>query len=185
MFINTSYAVEWRSKVKVEVEAEPRLTVRAVLTSTSASTWSSNSPHRVTPVINESISWPWGRGRTQSPLIPPPTATYRAARGVFGGTFDPPHIGHLILAEAARSELGLSDVVFMPAAQPPHKLGRQVTETVHRVEMVRRATATHGRFSLSTFDAEREGPSYTVTLIELLRDGATPLPSTSSSAWTP
>lgn len=117
-------------------------------------------------------SWKWGRGlgNRHSPLASPTTARYPARRGIFGGTFDPPHIGHLVLAEAARSELELSEVVFMPAAQPPHKLNKVVTPTPHRVEMVKRAVASNGRFALSTLDAEREGPSYTVDSMRLLRE---------------
>ncbi len=115
--------------------------------------------------------WQWGAGRRRvSPLGNPSTATYSAKRGVFGGTFDPPHIGHLVLAEAARSELGLSEVVFMPAAQPPHKQDKKVTPTPHRVEMVKRAIASNGQFALSTLDAERAGPSYTVDSMRLLRE---------------
>jgi nicotinate-nucleotide adenylyltransferase len=117
-----------------------------------------------------STGWHGGWGRNHSPLRSPPTARFRAARGVFGGTFDPPHLGHLVLAEAARSELGLSEVVFMPAAQPPHKLDKPISDTRHRVEMTHLATATNGRFAVSTLDAEREGPSYTVDLMRLLRD---------------
>ncbi len=114
--------------------------------------------------------WAWGAGRSRSPLVPPPTARYRAARGVFGGTFDPPHMGHLVLAEAARSELGLSEVVFMPAAQPPHKQGRAISSTEDRVAMVRGAVENNARFALSTLDAERPGPSYTVELMRHLRE---------------
>ena len=116
--------------------------------------------------------WNWGRGigKQKSPLADPSTARYPARRGIFGGTFDPPHIGHLVLAEAARSELELSEVVFMPAAQPPHKLNKVISPTQHRVEMVKRAIASNGRFALSTLDADREGPSYTVDTMHLLRE---------------
>jgi nicotinate-nucleotide adenylyltransferase len=118
------------------------------------------------------LSWNWGRGigKQKSPLADPATARYPVRRGIFGGTFDPPHIGHLVLAEAARSELGLSEVVFLPAAQPPHKLDKAISPTLHRVEMVKRAIASNGRFALSTLDAERAGPSYTVDSMRLLRE---------------
>lgn len=115
-------------------------------------------------------AWHWGRGRAHSPLGIPATSRYRTARGVFGGTFDPPHIGHLILAEAARSELGLSEVVFMPAAQPPHKQGKPISPAEHRVGMVRHAIASNGRFAMSLLDAERAGPNYTVDSMRLLRE---------------
>lgn len=115
--------------------------------------------------------WGWGRGqRRRSPLGIPTTARYRPRRGIFGGTFDPPHLGHLILAEAARSELGLSEVVFMPAAQPPHKQGRTISATEHRLAMVRHAISTNSRFALSTLDALRDGPNYTVDSMRLLRE---------------
>lgn len=119
----------------------------------------------------DSTPWPWGRGqRRRSPLGIPTTARYRPMRGVFGGTFDPPHIGHLILAEAARSELGLSEVVFMPAAQPPHKQGRIISATDHRLAMVQHAISSNSRFALSTLDALRDGPNYTVDSMRLLRE---------------
>lgn len=122
-------------------------------------------------MTSDASGWQWGAGRRRaSPLPMPSTASYPAQRGIFGGTFDPPHIGHLILAEAARSELGLSEVVFMPAGIPPHKQGRPITPTDQRVELVRRAVATNGRFALSTLDAYREGPSYTVDSMRLLRE---------------
>ena len=100
---------------------------------------------------------------------------YRPARGVFGGTFDPPHLGHLVLAEAARAELRLSEVFFMPAARPPHKQGAELASTALRVEMVRRAIASNGRFALSLLDIQRPGPHYTVDAMRLLREqwGAT------------
>ena len=90
-------------------------------------------------------------------------------RGLFGGTFDPPHMGHLVMAEAARSQLGLHEVIFMPAAQPPHKQGKKISATEQRVAMVRHAIADNEDFTLSTFEASRKGPNYTTETMRLLR----------------
>jgi nicotinate-nucleotide adenylyltransferase len=88
--------------------------------------------------------------------------------GVLGGTFDPIHIGHLIIAEEARVRLGLSKVLFVPAGQPWLKQDRDVTAAVHRVEMVRRAIADNPYFKLSTLEVERPGASYTVDTLTTL-----------------
>lgn len=90
--------------------------------------------------------------------------------GVFGGSFDPPHVGHLALAEWARDELALDRVLFVPAAQPPHKRAAVATPARHRLAMTRLATRGHAAFEVSTIEMERRGPSYTVdTLLELAR----------------
>jgi nicotinate-nucleotide adenylyltransferase len=89
--------------------------------------------------------------------------------GVLGGTFDPIHIGHLVIAEEARIKLGLSEVLFVPAGQPWLKLDRNITPAVHRVEMVRRAIADNPHFKLCTLEVERAGPSYTVDTLTMLR----------------
>jgi len=89
--------------------------------------------------------------------------------GVLGGTFDPIHMGHLIVAEEARIKLGFSEVLFVPAGQPWLKLDRTITPAVHRVEMVRRAIADNPHFKLSTLEVERPGPSYTVDTLAMLR----------------
>ncbi len=91
--------------------------------------------------------------------------------GVYGGTFDPPHLGHLILAETAAESLKLSRVVFVPAATPPHKEPGDVRESAeHRLIMVERAIAGNPRFVLSRVDMDREGPHYSVDMLRLLRD---------------
>lgn len=89
--------------------------------------------------------------------------------GVLGGTFDPIHIGHLIVAEEARLKLGLSEVLFVPAGQPWLKQDRNITAAVHRLEMVRVAIADNPYFELSTLEVERPGPSYTVDTLTMLR----------------
>ena len=89
--------------------------------------------------------------------------------GLFGGTFDPPHLGHLALAEWARDSLRLDRVLFMPAARPPHKSGRPLSPVGARLEMTRLAVAGHPGFEVSRLEAEREGPSFTVDTLKTLR----------------
>ena len=89
--------------------------------------------------------------------------------GVLGGTFDPIHIGHLVVAEEARIKLGFREVLFVPAGQPWLKLDRNITPAVHRVEMVRRAIADNPHFKLCTLEVEHPGPSYTVDTLTMLR----------------
>jgi nicotinate-nucleotide adenylyltransferase len=89
--------------------------------------------------------------------------------GLLGGTFDPPHIGHLIMAEEARVRVELDEVWFMPTYIPPHK-NRVVTEPHHRIEMVKRAIATNPSFFLSLIEHERKGLSYTVETVEALQE---------------
>jgi nicotinate-nucleotide adenylyltransferase len=89
--------------------------------------------------------------------------------GILGGTFDPIHIGHLVVAEEARIKLGFSEVLFVPAGQPWLKLDRNITPAVHRVDMVRRAIADNPHFKLCTLEVERPGPSYTVDTLAKLR----------------
>ena len=91
--------------------------------------------------------------------------------GVFGGTFDPIHIGHLLIAEEARLRLGLSQVIFVPAGEPWLKEHRIISPGEHRLEMIQLAIAFNAFFRASTVDLERPGPSYTVdTLTDLRRE---------------
>jgi len=88
--------------------------------------------------------------------------------GVMGGTFDPIHNGHLIVAEEVRTRLDLAEVLFVPAGQPWLKPDSPVSAAEHRVEMVRLAIANKPYFKLSTTEIERAGSSYTVdTIAEL------------------
>lgn len=88
--------------------------------------------------------------------------------GILGGTFDPPHIGHLWLATLAADALGLGRVLLMPAARPPHKRGAPVSNAADRVMMTRLAIAGDPLLDLSLVEMERPGPSYTVdSLLEL------------------
>jgi nicotinate-nucleotide adenylyltransferase len=93
----------------------------------------------------------------------------RKRYGILGGTFDPPHIGHLILAQEAYVRLGLDRVLFIPTGVSPHKLGQPVTPAIHRVAMLERAIAGDVRFGLLTLEVERPGPSYTVDTLRELR----------------
>ena len=90
--------------------------------------------------------------------------------GIFGGTFDPIHVGHLAAAESARDALGLAQVLFVPTGQPPHKGDRVVSAAEHRLAMVEAAIADNPAFALSRIEIDRDGPSYTVTTLEALAD---------------
>ena len=89
--------------------------------------------------------------------------------GVLGGTFDPIHIGHLILAEEVRARLNLAEILFVPAGQPWLKGGSPISPAEHRVEMVRLAIADKPYFKLSIMEIERAGPTYTVDTIAELK----------------
>jgi len=82
--------------------------------------------------------------------------------GLFGGTFDPPHLGHLAIAEWARTQLELERVVFIPAGTPPHKRRRELSGARHRVAMTRLAVRGQPAFTVSTLEVRRGGPSFTV-----------------------
>jgi len=85
--------------------------------------------------------------------------------GVMGGTFDPIHNGHLIVAEEARARINLAEILFVPAGQPWLKTDRPISAAEHRLQMVRFAIADKPYFKLSTVDIERAGASYTVDTI--------------------
>jgi nicotinate-nucleotide adenylyltransferase len=89
--------------------------------------------------------------------------------GILGGTFDPPHYGHLVLAENGRAQLGLDRVLFVLAGNPPHKPDSPVTPAHHRAAMVEAAIAGNNAFSLSRVDLDRPGPHYTVDMLALLQ----------------
>lgn len=88
--------------------------------------------------------------------------------GVLGGTFDPIHIGHLVTAEAVRIEYSLDKVLFVPAANPPHKQAAKVTPAIHRYIMTVMATYSNPHFSVSAIEMERPGPSYTIDTVRTL-----------------
>lgn len=88
---------------------------------------------------------------------------------MLGGTFDPVHIGHLIGAQAAAEQLQLDRVLFVPAANPPHKLNVPITPAEHRVAMLERALAGNERFSLYLDEISRSGRSYTIDTVRRYR----------------
>jgi nicotinate-nucleotide adenylyltransferase len=88
--------------------------------------------------------------------------------GILGGTFDPIHLGHLLMAELAREELGLNQVLFVPAGDPPHKQDVEKTSAFHRRAMVERAIADNPHLTLSLVDLERSGPHYTTDTVRLI-----------------
>ena len=89
--------------------------------------------------------------------------------GIMGGTFDPPHIGHLAAAEMARAELKLDAVLFVPANRSPWKMSRVMSTTEQRVDLVRLAIADNVNFVLSRVDVDRPAPSYTYETLRLLQ----------------
>ncbi|UCG88782.1 MAG: nicotinate-nucleotide adenylyltransferase [Gemmatimonadota bacterium] len=90
--------------------------------------------------------------------------------GVFGGSFDPVHIGHLIVAEAAADVVGLRHVRFIPARQQPLKGGHHAAQPRHRAAMLRLALEGNPRFELDLRELQRDGPSYTIDSLRELRN---------------
>jgi len=89
--------------------------------------------------------------------------------GIFGGTFDPIHNGHLVIAEAVKDQLNLAEIIFVPAGQPWLKAGWPISPAQHRLAMLRLALAGKPCFNISGAELERAGPSYTVDTVEELR----------------
>jgi nicotinate-nucleotide adenylyltransferase len=90
--------------------------------------------------------------------------------GLFGGTFDPPHLGHLIVAQDVVEALGLDRLLFVPAGLPPHKTDRKISPAPLRLEMVRAIIAGNEAFGVSEVELGRSGPSYTVDTLGHYRD---------------
>jgi nicotinate-nucleotide adenylyltransferase len=90
--------------------------------------------------------------------------------GIFGGSFNPPHLAHLIVAERIRDQFGLVEVLWMPGYRPPHKAGAGLASPEHRLAMTRRATEGHPAFSVSDHEIRRGGTSYTVHTVRALQD---------------
>jgi nicotinate-nucleotide adenylyltransferase len=90
--------------------------------------------------------------------------------GILGGTFDPIHGGHLLIAEGVREKFALDEVLFIPAARPPHKLKDEVTGAVHRHKMALLATQDNSHFSVSDLEMNRPGKSYTIETVRELQE---------------
>lgn len=88
--------------------------------------------------------------------------------GIFGGTFDPIHLGHLAIAEAARVDLDLAQVIFVPAGAPPHKADWPVSPAADRLEMVRLAIADNPGFVVDDLELRRAGPSFTADTLQVI-----------------
>jgi len=89
--------------------------------------------------------------------------------GILGGTFDPPHIGHLILAQHALDAIGLSQLLFVPAADPPHKQQEDKAPVEDRLAMLDCAIMDNPQFAISRVDVDRPGPHYSVDMVRLLQ----------------
>lgn len=89
--------------------------------------------------------------------------------GILGGTFDPPHFGHLLIASEVKQAMQLSEIWFMPNQIPPHKQNEHFTDSKHRLNMLKLAINEHQQFKIETIELEREGPSFTYETLCLLR----------------
>lgn len=90
--------------------------------------------------------------------------------GLFGGSFDPIHCGHLIVARAVAEQLDLERIIFLPSARPPHKEREHLADPAHRARMVKLAIEGELLFEFSDFDLAREGPSYTIDTVMHFRE---------------
>ena len=102
-------------------------------------------------------------------MAPGPDGGTPLRLGIFGGTFDPPHVGHVAVARDVADALGLDQVLWMPAGIPPHKLDAAVTPPGPRLAMVEAAAAADPRFTVSDVELVRHNPSYTVDTLRHLR----------------
>jgi nicotinate-nucleotide adenylyltransferase len=87
-------------------------------------------------------------------------------KGIFGGTFDPIHNGHLYIAYEAMEKIGLDEIVFMPSGNPPHKTERKKTDANIRYELVKMAVREENRFTVNSFEIDNQGLSYTYKTVE-------------------
>jgi nicotinate-nucleotide adenylyltransferase len=92
-----------------------------------------------------------------------------SVKALFGGTFDPIHLGHLILAELVGEAEGLSEVLFVPAGRPPHKRGQTSAGAADRLRMVELGVAGNPRFAVSGMELETSGPSFTIDTVRRLK----------------
>lgn len=92
--------------------------------------------------------------------------------GLFGGTFDPVHQGHMQCATAALVEAGIDNIVFVPSARPPHKKGEYICNFDHRLAMLKIAVTLFENFSISDLERKRSHPSYTIDTLKIIQDRA-------------
>ena len=90
--------------------------------------------------------------------------------GLFGGTFDPPHIGHLILSAETYAQLGFDRLLWILTPDPPHKQGQPITPLEHRLAMVKLAISDDRRFELTTVDLDRPGPHYALDTVKIISE---------------
>lgn len=90
--------------------------------------------------------------------------------GIFGGTFDPPHLGHLILADEAYIQLRLDKLLWVLTPDPPHKMGQQISLVLQRLELVQAAIGDNPHFELSRVELDRPGPHFAVDTVKLLQN---------------
>ncbi|MFC2027599.1 nicotinate-nucleotide adenylyltransferase [Chloroflexota bacterium] len=95
--------------------------------------------------------------------------------GLLGGTFDPIHIGHLIIAQEVRVQLDIDKIVFIPASHPWLKMDREITDAQHRLAMIKLAIDSDSCFEVSTAELDRPGPTYTVDTVEALKAESNPM----------
>ena len=93
-----------------------------------------------------------------------------ARLGIMGGTFDPIHLGHLATAESVRESMNLEKIIFIPAANPPHKTEKKITSAIHRLKMVELAIQSNPFFEISTMEIDRQGLSYSLLTVEELHE---------------
>jgi len=86
--------------------------------------------------------------------------------GIYGGTFDPVHMGHLLMAEEAVERLRLDQLIFLPTGRPAHKRDRSITAATHRIAMLKLAIRGNPRFAVSKLEADRDGVTYTVQSLQ-------------------
>lgn len=104
-----------------------------------------------------------------SPATPTDHKSGLRRLGVLGGTFDPPHIGHMLMAQYALEALALEEIIFVPSGRPPHKDMGAVTPSEHRLNMVRLATAYNPQFSVDDLELNARENTYTINTIQALR----------------
>jgi nicotinate-nucleotide adenylyltransferase len=92
--------------------------------------------------------------------------------GIFGGTFDPPHMGHLILAQEALEQLSLDQILWILTPFPPHKIGQKLSSLDDRIAMVMLAISGNSNFNLSRIDIDRQPPHYAVDTVTILRQNS-------------